>query len=64
MKVFGDSENLDSTTFNFYTKYFRDLKEELENWMELREKTADEDIAESIDTWIPEIKRMLNVFKL
>jgi hypothetical protein len=64
MKVFGDSENLDSTTFNFYTKYFGDLKEEVENWMELREKTADEDIAKNIDTWIPEIKKMFNVFKL
>ena len=64
MKVFRDLENLDSTTFNFYAKYFRDLKEELENWMELREKTADEDIAKNIDTWIPEIKKMFNVFKL
>ena len=62
LKVINKREELDKTTFDFYKGYFRDLKDELENWDELRKKCKRGDTNRNeLHDWIKAMRNLRNI---
>ena len=54
-----DNEELDDTMFDHYQKYYKDLKEELKKWDELRQKSKNKEVNKEIRQWISLVKSSL-----
>jgi len=56
--VINKSEELDKATFNFYKDYFRDLKDELDNWDELKRKCKRGKDRTELQEWIKAMREL------
>ena len=54
-------ENLDDDMFLHNQDYFKDLKEELKLWDELRKKSKNKEVNEEIRQWIGVVKNFLKI---
>jgi len=61
LSVINKREELDKSTFNFYKDYFRDLKDELENWDELKRKCKRGKDRNELQDWIKAMRELRNI---